>query len=180
MKKILMPLILALLGIGAGAGAGHFLKPEPEPEEVAEDGHGTGEETAEGHGESHGESHADSHAPATHDEKEEGVAYEYVKLDRQFVVPVVSGDRVTSMIVISVALEVKTGETDSVLSHEPKIRDEFLKVMFLHAQSGGFAGSFTEPHVMDDLRNALKASARSVLGPGVHSVLMTNLVRQDV
>lgn len=176
MKKILMPLILALLGIGAGAGAGHFLKPEPEPEEVAEDGHGTGEETAEGHGESHGE----SHASATHDEKEEGVAYEYVKLDRQFVVPVVSGDRVTSMIVISVALEVKTGETDSVLSHEPKIRDEFLKVMFLHAQSGGFAGAFTEPHVMDDLRNALKASARSVLGPGVHSVLMTNLVRQDV
>ena len=38
---------------------------------------------------------------------------------------------------------------------KPRLRDSFLKVMFRHANSGGFDGSFTSGRKMDDLKSAL-------------------------
>jgi len=78
------------------------------------------------------------------------------------------------------AIEITGGGSDPIFAQEPKLRDEFLRVLFLHAQSGGFSGAFTEPRVMDDLRASLTASAKRILGSKVKAVLLTNLVRQDL
>lgn len=167
MKKFLPPIILASLGLGLGAAAGHLLKPAaPAPEAEVE-----------------GDGGAGAAAPAlvsTHVPAATPGTGEYVKLDKQFIVPVVIDDRVDSLIVISMALEVSSGQTETVFLHEPKLRDEFLRVLFLHAQSGGFSGAFTESHVMNDLRGALTASAQAILGDIAHSVLLTSVVRQDL
>lgn len=168
MKKLLLPLILALLGLGAGAAAGHFLKPAAEEEEPAAADEAAKEE----------ESLA-ALSPPPAPPIDPAAATEYVKLDRQFIVPVVEKEKVGSLMVVSMAIETQPGGSELVFKHEPKLRDEFLRVMFLHAQSGGFSGAFTDPNVMDDLRAALTASARSILGDAVKSVLLTNIIRQD-
>lgn len=193
MKKILLPVILALFGLGAGGGAGYFLRPAPEPAPEAEHG-GEGAETHGGEGGGHAaagdggtEDHAaaephDDHGADDHGDDGHGgkAEPEYVELNRQFVIPVVKGSKVDLLMVLSLVIETGPGGSNKIYAYEPKLRDEFLSVMFLHAQSGGFSGSFTDQSSLDDLRNALLSSARAVVGDAAHSILLTNLVRQDV
>lgn len=150
----LIPILFALLGLGAGLGAGLFLRPPSETPAEAE-------------------------AAAEHAAEEEATPPDYIKLNNQFVVPIVEGGRVSSMVVLSLSLEVKQGSAETVYSREPKIQDVFLQVLFDHANTGGFRGSFTDGSNLVLLRRALKEKAIGVLGDIVTDVLITEIARQD-
>jgi hypothetical protein len=170
MKKLL-PILLAVIGTAAGIGAGLFLAPAPTSPETA-----GAASTGEGHD---GAAHEGGEpAPDAGDEEGEG-GNEYVRMTNQFVVPVVGNNRVESLVVLSLSLEVGPGETEAVFAQEPKLRDVFLRVLFDHANIGGFAGNFTEQHRMDRLRRALWEAARNVMGKIVVDVLITEIARQD-
>ncbi len=159
MLRKLLPVLLVLVGCGAGAAAGVFLRPsEPHAEEAAAD-------TPEEHGAS-----AESGAEPLH---------EYVKLNNQFVVPVMADGRVSSLVVLSLSLEVTPGQIERVYEMEPKLRDSMLQVLFDHANSGGFNGSFTDGANMVLLREALLETALRILGKDVTDVLIVDIVRQD-
>lgn len=152
MRK-LFPLLLALIGLAAGAGAGLALRPAPDP------------------------ATAEAAAVAIPDEPE--IPPEYVKMNNQFVVPVVQNGRVVSMVILSLSLEVTAGSTEAVFSKEPKLRDIFLQVLFDHANSGGFQGSFTDGSNMVMLRRALMETASASMGDVIKDVLIVDIVRQD-
>ncbi|WP_421905869.1 flagellar basal body-associated FliL family protein [Mameliella sp.] len=168
MLKKLLPLILALVGTGAGVGAGLFLAPTDEdPKAIAADPDGKKTLAEPPAAESHKD---DDHA---------GSGNEYVKMNNQFVIPVMSAERVEALVVASLSLEVTSGGSQAVYEREPKLRDVFLQVMFDHANIGGFEGTFTAGQRMDILRSALLDAARSVLGADVKDVLITEIARQD-
>lgn len=159
MRKIL-PLILMFLGMGAGLGAGFFMRPPPA-------------DAAEG---------ATGEAPVDQGARVEEVgaqASEFVKLTNQFIVPVVEKNRIASLVILSLSLEVVIGSTEKVYAHEPKLRDGILQLLFDHANTGGFRGSFTDADNLVTLRNGLNEVARGVLGDTVKSVLITDMIRQD-
>lgn len=104
---------------------------------------------------------------------------EYAKLNNQFVVPVLSGGRVGAMVILSLSLEIAPGQAETVYASEPKLRDAFLRVLFDHANAGGFRGSFTDGANLVVLRQALGEAAMAVLGDTVRAVLITDIVRQD-
>jgi flagellar protein FliL len=168
MLRKILPILLALVGLGGGAGAGLFLRPAPAAEDHATGAEGEAEKMAE-----HGEE-----GSAEEGEPEEG-APEYVKMNNQFVVPVVSDGRVAAMVVLSLSLEVEAGNTEAVYQREPKLRDAFLQVLFDHANVGGFSGSFTDGSNLVVLRTSLKEAAALVLGTVVSDVLITDIARQD-
>ena len=152
MRKLL-PILLAILGLGAGAGAGLTLRPAPDPAMEEE-------------------------AAAEHAEEPE-VPPEYVKLNNQFVVPVVEDGRVAAMVILSLSLEVTAGSTEAIFQREPKLRDIFLQVLFDHANAGGFNGSFTDGTNLVILRRALLETATAEMGDMVKDVLIIDIVRQD-
>lgn len=162
MLRKLFPVILALVGLGGGVGAGLFLRPPPSPEEQAAAEHAAAAEEAEGE---------------VGEPKEGGP--EYVKMNNQFVVPVVEKGRVAAMVVLSLSLEVEAGNTEAVYQREPKLRDVFLQVLFDHANVGGFSGSFTDGSNLISLRTSLKEAAGLILGPAVRDVLITDIARRD-
>lgn len=159
MKKLL-PLILLLVGSGAGVGAGIFLRPDPVPEEQSEDAEKMSVE-AEGTQEAN------------------DVDHEYVKMNNQFVVPVVEGDQVTALVVLSLSLEVPAGQKDVIYAKEPKLRDSFLQVLFDHANIGGFEGAFTNANNLAVLRGALREVAQKDMGDQISDVLIIEIARQD-
>lgn len=162
----LLPILLALIGLAAGVGAGVFLRPAPQAEAPASPCGNIDDEGAnEGHGATPGGSDE-----ATH---------EYVKLNNQFIVPVVEGGAVSSLVILSISLEVVQGSTDAVYAIEPKLRDGLLRVMFDHANAGGFDGAFTATTNLDLLRAALREAAAADLGERLVDVLITDIVRQD-
>lgn len=149
MKKLILPLMLGLIGLGAGVGVGVFLRPAPDAD----------------------------HAEMA--EAEPAVPPEYVKLNNQFVIPVVEDGTVSALVVLALSLEVTTGSTETVFATEPKLRDVFLQVLFDHANAGGFKGSFTDASNLVVLRQALKEVAMQVLGDSVKDVLIVDIARQD-
>lgn len=175
MIKKLLPVLLAVLGLGLGVGAGYFLRPAPTAEAAAPEA-GAEAKPAEG-----AAAHGEAAAPAEGSAKGEGGGGpEYAKLANQFVVPLINGGRVGSMVILSLSLEVEAGQTSDAFSKEPKLRDSFLQVMFDHANAGGFDGPFTDSANMIALRKALLEAAQQILGDKVLDVLITDIVRQDV
>lgn len=177
----LLPVLMALVGLAGGSGAGYVLRPEPDVEAAPPDeagahdidtGHGT---VPEPHGEAGGHGAPDAHGAGAGADP----TAEFVKLNNQFVIPVVENGRVSALVVVSLSLEVEAGSRETVYQLEPKFRDSFLRVMFDHANSGGFRGVFTASTNMTALRLALLEAAQTVMGPAVRDVLIIDLVRQD-
>ncbi|WP_417242196.1 flagellar basal body-associated FliL family protein [Celeribacter sp.] len=110
----------------------------------------------------------------------EAVVFEYVKLNNQFVIPDMEDGQVAAMVVLSISLETLPNAREKIYAQEPKLRDAFLQVLFDHANIGGFKGSFTETTKMQSLRASLLEVAAAILGDDIESVLVTDIVRQDV
>lgn len=186
----LLPLLLALLGLGAGIGAGLFLRPAAEAPTAKADASAhaaPGAKTAAANGAAATGHGAPSAPPAkahgapapSHGSAKGDATHEYVKLNNQFIVPIVADGKVASLVIMSVSLEVIPGASTTVYAAEPKLRDAFLQVLFDHANAGGFSGNFTVGTKMQLLRDALKEMAVKVLGPIVTGVLIDDIVRQD-
>lgn len=145
----LLPFLLILIGVGGGMGAGMVLRP----------------------------------APAAHTPQEASVepgkTPEYVKLNNQFVIPIMDQGRVSAMVILALSLEMENGKTQEVFTREPKLRDVFLQILFDHANAGGFNGSFTDGANLILLRKSLLEAAKSVLGTIVTDVLISEIARQD-
>ncbi len=169
MGKI-FPVLIVLIGLGVGGGAGIFLRPAAMEQ---------ANECQDSEYDSCDTQVAEDTDPGEATEPDPNNVY-YVKLSKQFVVPVVKDGKVSSMVVMSLSVETTPTVGDVVFAREPKLRDALLAVMFLHANSGGFDGQFTSSEAMNDLRGSLLEATREVIGDDVYSVLVTDILRQDV
>ena len=193
MNRKLVPVLLGLGGLGVGLGAGAALRPAADmaadampaempaevpdtPKAAAAADHGA---TDDGHA-------AEEPAEAGHDDGAHGSSgdgaksdRDYVKFTNQFVIPVIEQGRVAALVVLSLGLEVSAGLTERVYALEPKLRDAMLRVLFDHANAGGFSGAFTDGLAMEPLRAALLESAVREFGPDAKEILIIDVVRQD-
>ena len=95
-------------------------------------------------------------------------------------IPLLVDGKIESIIVMALSLEAKPGSTDAIYAIEPKLRDTFLQILFDHANSGGFRGSFTESTALARLRVQLLDAAGKIMPGGVITeVLITDIGRQD-
>ncbi|SCZ74047.1 hypothetical protein SAMN04488118_12123 [Epibacterium ulvae] len=159
----LLPVILLIVGTAGGIGAGIAMAPAPEPEEHAEEGMEAKKEMAE-----------------KEMAGEDAIQYQYIKIANQFVVPVVEREELASLVVVSLSLEAMPDMEGKVHAYEPKLRDEFLRVLFDHANMGGFRGAFTRSDMLEPLRIALREAAQGQLGKAINDVLIVEISRQDV
>jgi len=167
MGKIL-PVLMTLIGVGTGVGVGIILKPDPaEHSDVAD----CTSPAPEG-----------EHAalPPAVDEHGQEVTPEYVKMNNQFVIPVLKDGNMAALVVLSISLEVTPGGKEATFQREPKLRDAFNQVLFDHANSGGFDGVFTNSNKMVVLRDSLYEIAQKVAGSVVQGILINDIVRQDI
>ncbi len=185
MMRLLLPLVLLLVGVGGGVGAGLMLggsDARPVSEEGA-NGDGAGDHDAADADAEHAGDGPDSEDTGRSEPQrvqQTGSGTEYVRLNNQFIVPILRNGSVRSLVVMSLSVEVETGQSGAVFDREPRLRDGFLRVMFAHANAGGFDGTFTEASAMAPFREALLEAARRTLnGASVHDVLITDITRQD-
>ena len=181
MLRLILPVLLLALGVGGGVGAGIFLAPAaPAAPDADGDSRSGVDALASGTAAVTPEASAGPAVPGPGESVGRvGGASEYVRLNNQFVVPIVRNGSVRSLVVMSLTLEVDAGQNGLVFDQEPRLRDAFLQVMFAHANAGGFDGSFTESAAMDPLREALQEAAERVLGQMARDVLIVDITRQD-
>ncbi|WP_271950818.1 flagellar basal body-associated protein FliL [Ruegeria faecimaris] len=168
MKKLL-PILFLLVGLGGGIGAGIAMSPSGKTKDGDMDKSAAAEPKK-----------AKEKATKTKsDKKDTSSKYEYLKMTKQFVIPVVKSDRIAALVTMSLSLETKPGVAETIYEFEPKLRDGFLQVLFDHANTGGFNGNFTESDNLDLVRKALLQVAKKDLGDDVLQVLIMSVNRQD-
>ena len=171
MKKLL-PIVFLLLGLAAGGAAGWFLQPHPEPDSHAAQTPAEGHAATAADGAHDGAAATGHYAPAPENT-------ETIRMPNQFVVPLIDEGRVRAMVVIGLALELEAGHDYSLTQNEPRLRAVFLQLLFDHANLGGFEGMFTSGEALLGLRRTLREAARAEIGPHLHDVLITELLRQE-
>lgn len=154
---MILPLLSLVIGLGAGGGAAIFLGKNGTSDHVAADP-------------------AAGPEPAQVDP----ASLDIVKLPNQFVVPVIVNNRVRSMVILAVALEVDAAQADFVRTKEPKLRDTFLDELFNLAAIGGFKDDIITRKTLEIVRAALTVRAQDSLGLKDVKVLVTDMARQDV
>ncbi|MDA7964360.1 flagellar basal body-associated protein FliL [Ruegeria sp.] len=166
MIKKLLPIIFLIVGFAAGAGGGIMLmSPDKDmPKDEAAKEKPKKEKSAKSKKKS---------------KDDKASAYEYLKLTKQFVVPVVADDEISALVTMSLSIETKPGIEEAFYAIEPKLRDGFLQVLFDHANTGGFDGAFTQSSNLKTLRKSLLEVARKDLGEDVSRVLIMSVARQD-
>ncbi|MBD3665510.1 flagellar basal body-associated FliL family protein [Sulfitobacter sp. TSTF-M16] len=163
--RMLLPLLLLLIGSAAGVAAGIYFRPAADTGPAASQTSDPTVTMPENGGKG---------------VKDDSGAVEYVKLSNQFVVPIVKGGNVASLVVLALSMEVPAGLKETIYRHEPKLRDSFLQVLFDHANVGGFDGAFTQATMLSQLRAALREVAQRDIGKDqVNDVLITEIARQD-
>lgn len=167
MVKFLLPLLFLAIGTGAGIGAALLTAPGAAMQDKpVQDG-------APGH------SGAAANPVPKPGGEEPAQQAGFVAFDHQFVVPLVQGDRVSAIVVLSLSLEAEQNIREAIYAHQPKLRDLLLRVLFDHANMGGFEGAFTRSGNLDLLRTALREAVQKEMGPGIHDVLIVDIARQD-
>lgn len=165
MKTLLVPLVIALMGAGLGVGVGVALYQPPAVEEAE-----AGAETVET---------ASYEELDPVEEASKRADSEYFELSRKLIVPVVDPDGERSFVAIELHLELAEGGADKAAVHEPKIRDALLRTVIAFAHTGAFDDGAHPNETFEELARELKRSARRVLGDGVRSVLIGDLIKQD-
>jgi|GEM_PF-1501159 len=121
-------------------------------------------------GEKHGDDYGGDGAETT----------SFLKFSRQFVVPVVTRDNVSALVILDISLELDPAATESAYSREPKVRDAILKSLLQLSNEGAFGDALLEEDNLNDIRARLQAAARTILGEDLVGVLILNVARQDI
>jgi flagellar FliL protein len=115
-------------------------------------------------------------APAEQAQRE---ARAFINMERKFVVPLVRGNRVHSLVVADLRLEVRASGESRALALRPKVRDAFLDTLYAMAVAGAFDGDLYSNNVQDEMRARLLEAARQVLQDDATAILISELLRQD-
>jgi flagellar protein FliL len=103
----------------------------------------------------------------------------FIDMERKFVVPLVRRNRVHSLVVVDLRLEVQTSGESRALALKPKVRDAFLDTLYAMAVAGSFDGDLYSNNVQDEMRARLLEAARQVLQEDATAILIGELLRQD-
>lgn len=201
LKKIIW--IIPLLALLGGAVAGDMLSPKPEAE-VPESGDGAETAEGEGKGEDAGDGDAaaseegEESAASEGKEGEEPLEAEdaepseegseggeeeaegesasaWFSFPSQFFVPLVQRGEIDGMMVLTLTIETSSADLALVSEMEHRLRDALLRVLIIHANTGGFMGNYTDAPKLDRLREALLKAAVEAAGPAVRAVLVEDI-----
>lgn len=103
----------------------------------------------------------------------------YYKFSRQFIVPVVDGSSIDSLVILDLNLEIEPGLSEDAYALEPKIRDSLMTELLALSNEGRFESRLTDPANYAEIRARLLAAARVVMPKGVKEVLILDMARQD-
>jgi flagellar protein FliL len=200
MKQFLAPIIVAV-GILAGGAGGVFLKNMGKGDAAAEkaadgahgaedkshgrdksDGHDSKEKKDKGHGKEKGHAKEDKgHGGAkdAHGASDAG-GKSYFKFSREFVVPLMSGDRVSELVILNISLETDASLSQTLFSQEPKLRDNIMTTLIGLSNDGVTFESMTAVDNYETLRSTILMNLDSVIADGIDNVLILDLAKQEI
>jgi hypothetical protein len=184
MKSVISMLIIALLAAGGSFG-GQMLKKNsaPKTEHAVDEKEGAkGKDHAKGKKSDHGKSsdkgkggdHGDGYSSGSSSE------LQYFSFSREFVVPIMADQRVESLVIINLNLEVESHILNKLFSIKPKLRDNIMTTLVELSNDGKTLVEPTSVDSYETIRSVILSNLNSVVASGVENVLIMDLAKQEV
>lgn len=175
MKHIISALVAVVCIVVGGLG-GHFLKSSS-----------GANPNSGGHGESSG-SHIKPDRPKksdAHGKKNDHGSLlasktSYYKFSREFIVPIMRENRVDSLIILNINLEVDSAVFDDLFSMDPKLRDNIMTTLIKLSNDGTTFESFAEVQSYETIRSMIALNLKNVVASGINNVLILDMAKQDL
>lgn len=186
MKKLLTPILL-IVGIFAGSFGANFLKGSPaeppaaESEEYGEDGSAKGDDAK---GDKKKDKKKEGKSKKENDgygsEGEGGVAY--FKFSREFIIPLMEGRELESLVILNINLEVDASVSATLFSQEPKLRDNVMTTLIELSNDGRTLETIASVESYETIRSMVlkNLKEKEVSGEGILNVLIVDVGKQDV
>lgn len=190
MKHLITAIVVIVCIVLGGFGA-HFLKSGGGGSGEAhassgggghggDDGHGGGGShgSDDGHGGGHGAPAASSGGHGASSGSSGNVSY--YRFTREFVVPILDGDRVASLVILNINLEVDSGISSQLFSQEPKLRDNIMSTLIALSSDGDTFQNITRVESYESVRSMVLMNLKNVVPHGIENVLIVDMAKQDL
>ncbi len=167
--KLILTSIVAIIFVALGSFAAVVLKP---PVEVAASPAG---EYAEGDAKPE-KKKAESKAEKPSSSGDSA----YYKFSREFVVPIMRGGQVKSLVILHISLETDEQTSDDLFSEEPKLRDNIMTTLIELSNDGRTLEELTNVSNYETMRSMVLMNLQTSVSDGIKNVLIVDVAKQEL
>lgn len=189
MKLVAPALIAGVFGAAGGAAAVYIKTGSSAPAQTAAHAGGDGGEEAAGdHGAApkkeksgHGEDKGHGKAKDGHGGKADaGDAPAYYKFSREFVVPIIEDERVKSLVILNLNLQVNSSASQALFSQEPVLRDNIMSTLIALSGDDTIFNSLNNVEHYETIRSMILTNLQESVSGEIQNVLILDMARQDL
>jgi len=176
--KLVITSVVAVIFVALGSFAGVVLKSPTEVAAEPADEEADGDE-AYGSGDYGGDKKAAKGADKYDSGGSSGDSA-YYKFSREFVVPIMRGGQVKSLVILHISLETDDSTAEALFSEEPKLRDNIMTTLIELSNDGDTLTNLTDVEHYETIRAMVLMNLEDVLDKGLHNVLILDIAKQDL
>jgi len=174
--KLVITSVVAVIFVALGSLAGVILKPAaPAAAAVATDAASAGDYA----GAKKDDYGADKKAKKPEKSASSGDSA-YYKFSREFVVPIMRGGQVKSLVILHISLETDTSTADSLFTEEPKLRDNIMTTLIELSNDGRTLEEPTNVNNYETIRAMILMNLNDAISDGIKNVLIVDVAKQDL
>lgn len=190
MKNIITALV-AVIFVVIGGVVGHMLRGGSGEAAAASDAntkeHGDEKAKDDGHGAPKEKEKKDSHGGDKKSGKDShggsggSSDVTYFRFSREFVVPIIRNERVSSLVILNINIEADAAHSDKLFSQEPMLRDIVMTTLIEISGDGRTFQSMTSIENYETVRSLILGNLQKKFPDmGIKNILILDIARQDL
>ncbi|MEM7329977.1 MAG: flagellar basal body-associated FliL family protein [Pseudomonadota bacterium] len=181
--KLVITSVVAVIFVALGSFAGVVLKSPSEASATVTD------DTASKDSDDYGSDKKDDHGGDKKKAKKGGDKYDkasssgdsaYYKFSREFVVPIMRGGQVKSLVILHISLETDSSTAEKLFSEEPKLRDNIMTTLIELSNDGRTLIEVTDVNNYETIRALILMNLKDAIDDGIKNVLIVDVAKQDL
>ena len=178
--KLIVTSLVAIIFVAAGSFAAVVLKTPSEA---------TASSAAADEDEHHEDDHGDDHGKSDkkkgkkddgHGKKPSSGDSAYYKFSREFVVPIMRGGQVNSLVILHISLETDSATSERLFSEEPKLRDNIMTTLIGLSNDGRTLEQPTDINNYETIRSMILMKLKDSIDDGIQIVLIVDMANQNL
>ncbi|MEL6859951.1 MAG: flagellar basal body-associated FliL family protein [Pseudomonadota bacterium] len=104
----------------------------------------------------------------------------YYKFSREFVVPIMRGGQVKSLVILHISLETDSATSERLFSEEPKLRDNIMTTLIELSNDGRTLVDVTQVNNYETIRSMILMNLQDSISDKIKNVLIGDIAKQDL
>jgi len=172
--KLILTSIVAIIFVALGSLAGVMLKPAVEVAASTTGDANTGDYPAEKSATKKDAKKDDGYGGGSSSDSA------YYKFSREFVVPIMRGGQVESLVILHISLETDQSTSDDLFSEEPKLRDNIMTTLIELSNDGRTLIELTDLSNYETMRSMILMNLQTSISDRIKNVLIVDVAKQDL